>query len=78
MGRPPLTIACSQTRLIILVGGGAGGGIGGRKSGKGGGKCAGSGIPQGGGRREKQETVTHTQHRLRTVRPNKDVILERL
>ena len=39
---------------------------------------AGSGIPRGGGRREKQETVTHTQQRFRTVRPNKDVILERL
>ena len=74
MGRPPPKIACSHTRLINLVEGGTGEGSV-REAGK---ERAGSGFPQGGGRREKQETVTHTQQRLRMVRPNKDVILERL
>ena len=48
-----------------------GGGTGGGKSGKGAGserevrkERAGRGIPQDGGRREEQETVTHTQHCL--------------
>ena len=67
MGRPPPKTACSQTRLINLIKGG--GGAGGSKSRKGAGsereagkEKAGRGIPQDGGRREKQETVTHTQH----------------
>ena len=64
-GEAPPKTACSQARLINLIGGGAGGGKSGkgvgseREAGKG---KAGRGIPQDGGRREKQETVTHTQH----------------
>ena len=60
MGRPPPKIACSQTRLINLVGGGQGerspekgeGSV--REAGK---EKAGSGIPRGelgGGRNRKQ------------------------
>jgi len=66
VGRPPPKTACLQARLINLIGGG-GGGEGKSRKGAGtereaGKEKAGRGIPQDGGRRKKQETVTHTQH----------------